>query len=211
MTEEIAGQGETTPTSNVDSGRLRELESQLQEATRTIERLRGTQSSNDRELGRLRTRESELQQQLADIDAARAAALSDLTQERSSIESLNKRLGELSGIEQKVSVAQSEAERMRLAAILAGTTPAISLLVETNALPQAETVDAFKEALERIAAGIGQAASGQARQMLAGTHPDIPGAKPTREALLQEADRLLKAGKFNEAIALNTQALELTE
>jgi chromosome segregation ATPase len=211
MSEENAGQGETTPTGNTDSGRLHELEGQLQEATRTIERLRGTQSSNDRELGRLRTREGELQQQLADIDAARSAALSDLTNERSGVELLKKRLGELSVVEESAKVAQSNAERMRLAAIMAGTTPAISLLVETNALPQADTTDAFKEALERIATGIGQVASGQARQMLAGTHPNVPGAKPTRDALLQEADRLLKAGEFEKAITMNTQALELKE
>ena len=106
-------------------------------------------------------------------------------------------------------MAQANAERMRVAAVMAGTTPAISLLVETGALPQAENIDDFRAALERIASGIGQAASDTARQMLTGTHPNIQGTTPTADSLLAEADRLLKDGKYEEGIALHTQALNL--
>lgn len=210
MSEETAGQGETL-TSNTGSISTGATEAQLQQALSTIERLRGTQSSNDRELGRLRTREAELQQQLNDIEAARAAALTDLQKERASAETLTKRLSELSAVESSAEVAKAQAERMRLAAVMAGTTPAISLLVETNALPQADSLEAFQEALKRIADGIGQVADSRAREMLSGTHPDVGGQKPTRESMVQEADRLMKAGKYEEAIALHTQALNMKE
>lgn len=207
MSEETAGQGASAPTSNTDAGQSDELKQALQ----TIERLRGTQSSNDRELSRLRAREAELNQRLIDIEAARAAAATDLQNQRALVETLNSRLSELGGVELQAKAALAQAEKMRLAAVMAGTTPAISLLVEANALPQVDAVEDFKAALERIASGIGQVAIDQARGMLQGTHPNVPGSKPTRESMLEQAEKLIQEGKFDEGIKLHTEALNFKE
>ena len=197
------------PTSSVDVNQLQET---LRQANQTIDRLRGTQSSNDRELGRLRTRETELQKSLNDLEASRSAALTDLEAERAAAAGLNQRLGELGESQRLAESAQATVDRLRLAAVMAGTNPAISLLVEANALPQAETLEEFQKSLERIAGGIGNVAASRARDMLSGAHPNVSGeGKPTRETMIAEADRLMREGKLEESIVLHTQALELEQ
>ena len=214
MTEEASGQGEGIQTPAPTGNELAALRAELAEQRGQNERLRGTQSTNDRELARLRTHEADLAQNVRDLEAARTALLTEVESQRTEAQTLSSRLGELEGLGATAKSALAQAEKLRIAAIMAGTAPAISLLVETNALPQIDDADAFKDALSRIATGLGQVAEVSAREILSGAKP-APGAggnqPPTKEALFAEYDRLMRENKSKEALAVFTQALELKE
>jgi len=209
MTEEPAGQGEPTPTGAPDV-RVTELEKKLDEANQLITRLKGTQSSNDRAFSNLRAEKQDLETKFQSVVTESEAAKANLATLQSQNDSLNQRVTELSAIESEVATAKAQAERMRIAAIMAGEAPAIALLVKSNALPQAETTELFKESLAGIAEGLKGVVSVAAREQLAGSRPgNIQKTPPTSATLEEEAMRLLDAGQYEDGMKLYTQALDL--
>ena len=203
-----AGQG-AAPTGTVDVGLLT---AQLAEAKQLNERLTGTQSANDRALTTLRTEKQALTKELVDVKAASLSVTTDLKASRTQNSSLSKRVEELAPFEQQAADRTLEVSQMRIAAVLAGSSPAISLLVKSNALPRADTAEAFETALTEIAAGLGGVIGDAAREQLSGVRPPgVQGAPPaTSESLEEEAMRLMDLpGRTEEGLAMWTQALEL--
>jgi paraquat-inducible protein B len=206
MSEDNAGQG-TTPTGEGDAG---QLEAKLAEANRTIERLRGTQSANDRALADLRDSEKSLKTQLETISKERQdleSSFQAISEER---DSLNEKVSELSGFQTEAESAKMRADMMRLAAVKAGENPAISILVKSGALPQADNLEDFEASLDEISENLGGIVSNQARQQLSGARPkNVTKVENTPESLEEESLRLLQAGNYDEGIKMHTQALEL--
>lgn len=209
MTEENAGQGEATPTSTND-GRVAELETQLSAANTLIDRLKGTQSSNDRAFSNLRAEKQDLETKLQAAVEASETAQASLTSLQSQFDTLNQRVIELAPLEAQLESAKAQAERMQIAAVMAGETPAIALLVKSNALPQADTTEAFQESLASIADGLQGVVASAARQQLSGARPgNVQKEPPTSGSLEEEAMRLMEAGEYENGMKLYTQALEL--
>jgi len=173
-------------------------------------RLKGTQSSNDRAFSNLRAEKQDLETRFQGVVTEGDAAKASLATLQSQNDSLNQRVTELSAVEGEVVVAKAQAERMRIAAIMAGEAPAIALLVKSNALPQAETTEAFEISLASIAEGLKGVVSMATREQLAGSRPgNIPKTPPTSDSLEEEAMRLMEAGEYDDGMKLYTQALEL--
>ena len=211
MAEDPAGQGgePETPTGIPDE-RITELEEELDKANQLITRLKGTQSSNDRAFSNLRAEKQTLEEQLQSITEANETAIVDLGALQTQNDVLSQRVTELSTVEAEVVAAKAQAERMQIAAIMAGETPAIALLVKSGALPQAETTEAFQASLAEIAEGLQGVVSSAARQQLAGSRPgNVQKIPPSANSLEEEAMRLLEEGKYDDGMKLYTQALEL--
>jgi phage shock protein A len=209
MTEEA---GQESPT-GTDAGQAAALLAENKDLKDQLTRLRGTQGSQDRALEHSRTSEAELKAKLTDIEVAHKTVLTDLEQFKATNAALTEKLNTLTPLESQVTQLSAQAERYRIAASMAGTSPAISLLVETGALPQTETTEDFKAALEKIAGGLSTYAGQQATQMLSGGRPSSPPAvDETPDSLMEKSMKLMNSGKradLDEALRLRDQALAL--
>lgn len=146
-----AGQGEQTPTGD----KTAELQQKLDEALEQISRLKGTQSANDRALTELRTTKTKLEADVAALQAKideSTAALGEATNKATQLEEQN---ADLPQLKSKVEALEAEKKRLETVAQYAATTPAIGLLVQANALPQADTPEEFESALKVISDGLG--------------------------------------------------------
>lgn len=208
MTEQnTAGQG-AAPTGTSDNVGL--LKAQLAEAKLTITRLTGTQSANDRALTTLRTEKATLVQQLEEAKASSVSVTTDLEASRTQNTALSERLEELAPFEGQVTQKTLEADQLRVAAVLAGKSPAISLLVKSNALPSADTVEGFEAALTEIASGLGEVIGSAARDQLSGTRPPNVHKDTNDPDTMEElAMSLMNEGKTEEGLTLYTKALNL--
>jgi chromosome segregation ATPase len=202
--------GQETPTGTSEGQAT--LLSENKELKDTVARLRGTQSAQDRALENLRTSEVELKAQLADAQAARQALAAEKEQLTKHYSELNTKLETLAPLEAQVPQLQAQAERMRAAAILAGSNPAIALLVEANALPQAETLEEFQQSLTKIAGGLTGVAGNTAQKILEGGRAEPPPAvEESPEALDHQAMVFFNQGNLAEGIKARDRAMELRQ
>lgn len=209
MSEENAGQ-ETT--GNDETGQLESLRQELGQANQIIERLRGTQSANDRELSNLRPLVKEYESTIEDLEKSNDALKSQFESANSSVEELSERVQELSTLEDQVRSYELDVNKLRLAATMAGENPAIAVLVETGALPQTDDLESFKESLERIAGGISDVTTKKVDDMMQGVRPKEPNVSGrTKTDAIEEAMSLMESGDYDKGLKLYTEALQMKE
>lgn len=204
--EQNAGQS-VAPTG--ETNELDTLQKQLADARNQIERLKGTQASNDRALQALREEKQTLHSQLEQFQKDVSARDDDLANTMSALEELKGRASGFDALQQQLDASKAEAERMRLAASYAAKNPALGVLIENNALPQAATVEEFAQALETIGKGLGGVIDTTTNQRLSGAKVVPQVAGEDADALEDRGYELLLSQKGEEGLELIRKAQAL--
>jgi chromosome segregation ATPase len=205
------GQGDNTPTTPTTDGQvanltaqLQDLQKQLGEANTTITRLRGTQSVNDRTIGEQKSEIEKLVGTTTDMEAQLKAFNTDKAAASKTITDLQGRLTNSEALQSELEALKTNQNRLLIAAGKAGN-PIIAALITNNALPQADTDEAFGQALENIISGSNQAVQIQVQNTLQGTKPapNVQGSgSETPEEKIRRGENLMRQKKTAEGIAL---------
>lgn len=223
MSEEATGQGtldttiagitSTNGTSGVaPTGQMDELQQasvKLAEYQKQIDRLKGTQSANDRALANAKAQLEEMAAKLAEYEGAVQARDESIKITSSELEQLKSKTSELDALQAQAQAAQAEIERLRVVAEFASTNPVVAILAKTNALPQTNTIEEFRAAVQTIVDSVGTTASQQVAQTLSGARkPPTPSTESVVD-LQEQATMLIRAGKQEEGLELWKKALAL--
>lgn len=174
-------------------------------------RLRGTQASLDRAKTDLTAQVKELETKVTDLSAALSGKTSDLNAATTTIASLQEQVQNLKGFETVATNLQGEVAKMKVVASMAGKNPAIALLAETGALPNADSIEDFQASLQKIADGLGGLTKSAVSEKLSGAIPSVTPAQgnETFEQLYQKGMELIGQRKGEEGLKLIEQAYAL--
>jgi len=201
MTEVIEPTGQVTTPTGPDVG---ELQRRLTEATEQIDRMRGTQSSNDRALTVLRAQVKQYETQVAQYQVDIAARDTDLVASHASLEEYKTKDAELEQLKLTNTALTAATERLSVVAEYAAKHPVVGLLSSAGALPVADDIEGFRKGLDFIVAGMADAAVAQATSIVAGAKPNPP------QTASPEADDLYDQG-MKMIMAQNPEGIELVK
>jgi len=213
-----SGQG-SPPTANPDGTREADLQAQLKTVTDklaesevTINRLRGTQSSNDRTIAEQKSRMEVYAAQTSDMEAQLKAVSTDFGIAKTTIEQLTQQVGDFSVMSKSIETLQTQNNRLLIAASKAQQSPIIGALINNNALPTAETAEEFEAALDNIIAGAKEYAQIQVQSTLSGARPN-PGAAGTGsespEDMIRRGQDMMRHHNIDEGLNLIRRASEI--
>jgi predicted RNase H-like nuclease (RuvC/YqgF family) len=215
LDQEIAGQATqtlslgsdqttVTPTGTTPEQVIKDLQDQ-------IRRYQGTQSAADRAVAQMGKQKSELEQQLQDARSAAETVQKSFTESEARVQDMQAKLEELIKFKSSSESLEFELNRMKIVAPMCAANPEIALLVETNALPNTQTIEEFKAAMEKIAAGLSTSAQTKAQAMLTGAYVPVNPANQNEDPdeIEKRGYDLIAAHKSEEGIALVERAAEL--
>jgi chromosome segregation ATPase len=226
MSEENAGQGTLDTTlgtvaansaaitpnaepSSAPTGQTPELSKELAEARLQIERLKGTQAANDRALAARQAQIDKLVAQAAEYEGAVKARDESLSLTVTELADLKTKTAELDNLQAQVAAAQYEVERLKVVAEYSAQNPMIAVLAKTGALPQAETLDDFRKGLDAIVSSMGGIAQQAIVQTLTGARKPPAPVENDVASMQEEATRLIRAGRDEEAYELWRKVMAL--
>jgi chromosome segregation ATPase len=203
----VIGSSSTVPTGKTDE--LQEAKAQLAEAIKQIERLKGTQSANDRALASAKSQLDQMAVKTAEYESAVKARDASITIATGELDALKTKTAELDKLQAQAAAAQTEIERLKIVAEYSAQNPMIAVLVKANALPRTSTIDEFRQAIQTIVDGVGSTANHQVLQTLAGARKPPTPAGEDAASLQEEATKLIRQGRDEEGYALWRRALAL--
>ena len=212
---EPGGNTPITPNNDVQvanlTAQIADLEAKLTEANTNINRLRGTQSANDRTIGEQKSEIEKLAGTIPDMEAQIKAYEDTQKSASTTISELQSKLTNGEALASELETLKASQNRLLIAAGKAGN-PIIAALINNNALPQAETDEAFTTALDNIIEGSQTQVQMQVQSTLQGTKP-VPNQQgtgsETPEEMIKRGENLMRQKKVAEGLSLIQEAQKI--